>query len=275
MVESKLLIGVVCQQQGDEKYVNAFFLDALHQYGYPALWLIVFVAAAGAPISGNLLLFAAGAFAAFGDFNIVILFFVGVSAAVLGDNLGYTIGWRFGNPIFVWLERQKRFRFFSSQAFARGRTYFRRRAGWAVFVTRFLIVVLGGPINLLAGAERYAYARFLFWDISGQILGAVIPLGLGYIFAESWSEVESIFGAFSSLVLASLVTIVIVVTLIRRVRARKRSQEAEDIQEDEGTQDQEQEKIHETETVEIAEHEVLQQVLSSTEHNTGPLSVSD
>lgn len=241
--------------------MNAFFLDALHQYGYPALWLIVFVAAAGAPISGNLLLFAAGAFAAFGDFNIAILFFVGVSAAVLGDNLGYAIGWRFGNPIFVWLERQKRFRFFSTQAFVRGRAYFRRRAGWAIFVTRFLIVVLGGPINLLAGAERYAYARFLLWDISGQILGAVIPLGLGYIFAESWSEVEDIFGAFSSLVLASLVTIAIVVMLVRKARTGKLLHEDEETCEDEKahedeqetqeqeqeTQEQEQEQIPETE----------------------------
>lgn len=255
--------------------MNAFFLDALHQYGYPALWLIVFVAAAGAPISGNLLLFAAGAFAAFGDFNIVILFFVGVSAAVLGDNLGYAIGWRFGNPIFVWLERQKRLHFFSAKTFVRGRAYFRRRAGWAVFVTRFLIVVLGGPINLLAGAERYAYARFLFWDISGQILGAIIPLGLGYIFAESWSEVEGIFGAFSSLVLASLVTIAIAVMLIRKARAGKLLQDDEEAHEDEETPNQKQEQIHEPAPVEVIEHEVLQQLLSSAEHDTGPLHVSD
>lgn len=88
--------------------MNAFFISALQQYGYLALWLIVFVAAAGAPISGSLLLFAAGAFSAFGDLNIIILFPVALSAAVMGDNLTYFIGRRVGIPLLAWLERHRR-----------------------------------------------------------------------------------------------------------------------------------------------------------------------
>jgi len=203
--------------------LNAYLIDVLQQYGYPALWLIVFVAAAGAPISGNLLLFAAGAFAAFGDFKLIILFPVALNAAVMGDNLGYYIGRRVGTPLLTWLERQKRFRLFSPQSLAQSRVYFRRRAAWTIFITRFFIVVLGGPINFLAGVEQYPYHYFLFWDISGQILGAIIPLGLGYIFAESWEEVASIFGAFSGLVLAFLVASVLCILLLRRIRCRNRS----------------------------------------------------
>jgi UDP-N-acetylglucosamine:LPS N-acetylglucosamine transferase/membrane protein DedA with SNARE-associated domain len=201
--------------------LNAFFIEALHQYGYPALWLIVFVAAVGAPVSGNLLLYAAGAFAAFGDFNIIILFFVGLSSAVMGDGAAYLLGWKIGAPLINWLETQKRFRFISPRAIARGRNYFNRRAGWAIFLTRFLILVLGGPINWLAGAERYPYRRFLLWDVSGQILGAVIPLGVGYVFAASWGEAESIFGAFSGLALAFIAALIIVVLVFQKIRANK------------------------------------------------------
>ncbi len=53
---------------------SSFFIDTLQQYGYLALWLIVFVASAGAPVSGSLALFASGAFASLGDFNVFILF---------------------------------------------------------------------------------------------------------------------------------------------------------------------------------------------------------
>ena len=201
--------------------MNVFFLSALQHYGYPALWLIVFVAAAGAPISGSLLLFAAGAFAALGDLNIFILFPVALSAAVMGDNLGYFIGRGVGTALLSWLERQKRFRWITPENLARGRAYFKRRTGWAIFITRFLIVVLGGPINLLAGLEQYSYPNFLFWDVSGQILGAIIPLGLGYIFAESWEEAASLFGAFSSLFLVFLVAAVLFVVLVRKARQRK------------------------------------------------------
>ena len=110
---------------------------------------------------------------------------------------------------------------------ARGRAYFRRRTAWAIFITRFLIVVLGGPINILAGLERYPYRTFLFWDVLGQTLGAIIPLGLGYAFAESWEEVAGIFGAFASLALALLVAIILAVLLVRRIRRRRRASDVE------------------------------------------------
>ncbi|GAC1456309.1 MAG: hypothetical protein PVS3B3_09260 [Ktedonobacteraceae bacterium] len=205
--------------------MNAFFLDALQQYGYPVLWLIVFIAAAGIPISGSLLLFASGAFAALGEFNILILFPIALSAAVMGDNLCYLIGRRVGVSLLGWFERQKRFRFISPSTMEQGRVSFRRRAAWTIFTTRFLLVALGGPINLVAGLEQYPYPRFLLWDVSGQILGAIIPLGLGYIFAQSWEEVASIFGAVSSLLLALIVALFLGVLLVRNVRQRKRAKQ--------------------------------------------------
>ena len=201
--------------------MSAFFVDALQQYGYPVLWLVVFCAAAGAPISGSVLLFAAGAFAALDDFKIFILFPVALSAAVLGDNLGYFIGRRVGLALIGWLEKQKRFRFFTPQAMERGRAYFRRRAGWTIFITRFLVVVLGGPVNIVAGLELYPYPNFLFWDISGQILSVIISLGLGFAFARSWEEAAAVFGSISSLVLALLVALFLFTVLMRRIRQRR------------------------------------------------------
>ncbi len=232
--------------------MNAFFISALQQYGYPVLWLIVFVAAAGAPISGSLLLFAAGAFSAFGDLNIIILFPVAVSAAVMGDNLTYFIGRRVGTSLLAWLGRQKRFRWISPQALERGRVYFNRRAAWAIFITRFLIVVLGGAINLLAGLEQYPYRNFLFWDVSGQVLGAIIPLGLGYLFAESWEEVAGIFGAFSGLLLVCLVAIVLSVLFVRKIRQARRAS-----------------------AIKARTSETLQRLDSKAGQSTGPLPIPD
>jgi membrane-associated protein len=201
--------------------LNAFFLNALQQYGSPALWLIIFVAAAGAPIPVSPLLFAAGAFSALGDFNILILFPVVVSASVMGDNLGYLIGRRVGKVLVAWLERQTRFHWIMLPALAQSRAYFRRRGGWAIFMTRFLFSALGGSTNLLAGLEEYPYPNFLFWDVSGEILGALISLGLGYVFAETWEEVAGLFGAFSGLLLALLTAIVFSTLIMQKIRQRR------------------------------------------------------
>lgn len=201
--------------------MNTYFVDALQQYGYPVLWLIVFVAAAGIPISGSLLLFASGAFAALGDFNIILLFPVALSAAIMGDNFCYFIGRRVGISLVSWLERQKRFKFLTPQKLEKSRDYFRHRAAWTIFITRFLIVALGGPVNLVAGLEQYPYPRFLLWDVCGQILGVLIPLGLGYIFAQSWEEVAGIFGAVSGLLLALLIVVGIAIVLVGNLRQKK------------------------------------------------------
>ena len=123
---------------------------------------------------------------------------------------------------------------------------------WAIFITRFLVVALGGPINLLAGVEHYPYRNFLFWDVNGQILGAIIPLGLGYVFAASWEEVASIFGAFSGLLLAFLAAAVLSVLLVRRIRQRRRAS-----------------------AVEAEANVLLQPVKSQVGHDSGPLPIPD
>ncbi len=257
--------------------MNAFFIDALQHYGYPALWLVVFVAAAGAPISGSLLLFAAGAFAALGDLNIFILFPVALSAAVMGDNLTYFIGRRVGRPLLAWVERQKRFRWISPQALARGQIYFRRRGAWAIFITRFLIVVLGGPINLLAGLEKYPFRKFLLWDVCGQILSVIISLGLGYVFAASWEEVASLFGAFSSLLLIFLIAVVLAVVLVRKVRQRKDARTAQPETEEtllpEANPQLPLPSLNRT--VQLEAKETLPPIESKSKHTTNPLPMPD
>ena len=141
-----------------------------------ALWLTIFIAAAGAPIPASLVLFASAAFAALGDFNIFILFLVVWSAAVMGDNLGYLIGRRVGTILLAWLKRQKRFRWITLPALTQSQAYFRRRGGWAIFMRRFLFSALGGSINLLAGIEQYPYRSFLFWGCDwGSTRGNYLP----------------------------------------------------------------------------------------------------
>ncbi len=123
--------------------------------------------------------------------------------------------------------QKKRLRWLTPQSMERARTYFTRRAGWTVFITRFLIVALGGPINFLAGLEEYPYQRFLFWDVSGQILSVLISLGLGSLFAASWEEVAGLFGAFSSLVLAAGVAIALSLFLMRKIRQQSHASATE------------------------------------------------
>jgi membrane-associated protein len=194
----------------------SILLHGLHQYGYPILWLIIFMAAVGLPLPASLVLLAAGAFAAHGYFNIALLIGITITASSCGDNVGYFIGRRWGRKTLDWLGQPRRLQFISPRTITRSRHYFKCKGGWAIFFSRFLFSALGGVMNLLAGAECYPYRRFLLYDVTGETLGAVILLSLGYAFAaclKAGGNLLSIFSVFASLLfLATL--------LIRRIVRR-------------------------------------------------------
>jgi membrane-associated protein len=190
----------------------------MQQYGYPALWLSIFVAAVGIPLPISFVLLAAGAFAALGDFNIFLLGAIALTAAVCGDSTGYLIGYRVGSYALIWLEHTRRLRLISPQTVQKSRRYFNKRGGWAIFLSRFIVSALGGTINLLAGAEMYPYRRFLWLDISGEAIGVFIFLALGYTFGASWEAIGDVIGTTSLFLLAFLVTLYLAYVLIRMIR---------------------------------------------------------
>ena len=194
-------------------------LSVMQAYGYPALWVSIFIAAIGIPLPISLVLLAAGAFAALGDFNIVLLALISISASVAGDNVGYVVGRLWGSKVADWLEHSKvGRRFLKPDAVARSRLYFKKRGGWAVFFSRFLVAALGGIVNLLAGTELYPYPYFLLFDIAGETVGALIPLLLGFAFGASWDAIGDILGTSSLLLLGLLVVIYLFTLLLRYLR---------------------------------------------------------
>ncbi|GCE18253.1 DedA family protein [Dictyobacter kobayashii] len=203
----------------------------LQFYGYPVLWICVYVAAVGAPLPIGLLLLATGAFAALGDFNLYILFITSLSASVLGDSTGYFIGRKVGTRVIAWLARQKRFRFISPKVISRSQEYFQRRGGWAVFLSRCLVPALGGTINILAGAENYPYRKFLLADATGEAIGIIPPLILGFAFGASWEAVGDLLTTISTLTFILLIAIYLIVLLIRTLRRMKTGREQTDLEE--------------------------------------------
>lgn len=98
-------------------------------------------------------------------------------AAVLGDQLGYYIGYKAGPPIF----ERKSAGFFSKKSVARTEYFFARYGGWAVTIARFIGVVRTiAPVA--AGVGKMPYKKFLFFNILGAFLW-----GVGLTFIGWWA----------------------------------------------------------------------------------------
>ena len=180
-------------------------LGLVAQYGEPALFTIVAMAAVGLPLPVALLLLIAGSMVSQGVMNLWITIAAGAAGQILGDNAGYFIGRWGGVTAIDWLGRRAgkstRLHAISAKAQSWG------AAG--IFLTRWLLTPLGPWINLASGAARYSWPLFLIWDVIGELVCAALYVALGKLFNDRIVSVESIFSdaawALTALTIAAVI----------------------------------------------------------------------
>jgi hypothetical protein len=63
-----------------------------------------------------------------------------------------------------------------------------------IFLSRWLVTPLGPWLNLTSGIAGYSWPRFLFWDVTGEVLWVVIYVNLGKIFSDRVSALAELLG---------------------------------------------------------------------------------
>lgn len=152
---------------------------------------VVGVESLGVPLPGEIVLVSAALMSSQHDLpvNPIGVGAAAVIGAVVGDSIGYTIGRRFGLPLFDRLGR--RFpKHFGPGHVALAERLFDRWGARAVFFGRFiaLLRIFAGP---LAGALKMHYPRFLAANVSGAICWAGGTTAVVYyagMAAERWME---------------------------------------------------------------------------------------
>jgi len=180
-------------------------LAALSQYGSPALFAAVMVAAIGVPLPVTLLLVVTGSLISQGVMNLWWSIGVASAGSIVGDQIGYAIGrWggtRLVSKCIALLGGRERL----AQAEAKAR----RWGGWGVFFSRWLVSPLGPWINFASGIAEYSWVRFVVWDVLGEVLGVVIFIMLGRIFSDRILALDAVLGDFTWAFVALLVAMVL------------------------------------------------------------------
>ena len=167
-----------------DKYLEQF-VQAYGVWVYAALFLIIF-AETGLVVTpflpGDSLLFAAGALAATGAFNIWILIPLLIVAAILGDAVNYAVGDAVGPRIFTSIDRTSWWqRLLNRDHLNKAHTFFEKYGGKAIILGRFVPIVRTF-VPFVAGAGTMTYSTFAFYNITGGIIWVgVCALG-GYAF---------------------------------------------------------------------------------------------
>jgi membrane protein DedA with SNARE-associated domain len=130
----------------------------------------------GLPIPEETVLALGGFLAQRGELYLPTVIAVGVLAAMVGDNIGYWLGRRYGREA---LERYGRYIWVSPSRLERVSAFMARYGGFAVFAARFVAGArfLAGPV---AGAMGMPPRTFVVANTLGALVYVPYAVGLGY-----------------------------------------------------------------------------------------------
>jgi membrane-associated protein len=156
--------------------------------GYVGLTIIVFCETGllvGFFLPGDSLLVTAGLVASQGKLDIGILTALLMAAAIIGDSVGYAIGYFAGPKLF---KKEDSF-FFRKDHIKKTHEFFEKYGGKTIILARFVPIVRTFAPTV-AGVGRMNYRKFISFNIIGGILWVGSMLFMGYFLGRTIPNID-------------------------------------------------------------------------------------
>lgn len=159
------------------EFASQDLVELLGRWGYGVIFAGMLLENAGLPLPGETLTLLGGYAAGSGQMALFGVIAAAATGAILGDNIGYWVGRRFGWDrllrLGLWLRQ-------SPEQMELLRQRFLRHASASVFLGRFVAVlrILAGP---MAGAVGMPYGRFLVCNVCGALLWSTSMVSLAWL----------------------------------------------------------------------------------------------
>jgi membrane protein DedA with SNARE-associated domain len=190
----------------------------LEHWGYVGIVLAVLLGNIGLPLPEETTLAVAGYAAARGTLHLPTVLGVSVISAVVGDNIGYWVGRRYGREA---IERYGRRAFITPERLRKISRLIARYGAFAVFLARFVAGArfLAGP---LAGAGGLPPLPFAIANVLGALLYVPYAVGIGYGIGYGFGDaIHGSVGPVGHVALAGVFVLTLVIAAGRILRARR------------------------------------------------------
>jgi membrane-associated protein len=191
--------------------------DLIRWGGYLVLVAIVFCETGllvGFFLPGDSLLITAGLVAAAGSLDIWLLNLLLIPAAIIGDSVGYAIGYRAGPRLFT----KEQSLLFSRKHLLRTREFYEKYGGKTIVLARF-IPLLRTFAPVVAGIGQMRYRRFLFYNVFGGFLWVASLTWAGYLLGTLIPDISR----YIHIVVLVVILLSMVPVVVELWKARRRA----------------------------------------------------
>lgn len=191
------------------------------QYGmltYGILFIVIFMETGFVVtpfLPGDSLLFAAGALAAMGSFEILILYGLMLLAAVAGDTANYWMGSLLGREVF-----DGRSKLFKKAHLDQAEKFYEKHGGKAIVLARFVpIVRTFAPF--VAGVSKMHYGKFISYNVIGGFAWVSLFIFSGFWFGNIPFVKDNFHYVVLVIILISVVPIILEVMKAGREKRKR------------------------------------------------------
>lgn len=188
--------------------LSSYLTGFVSHYGAAALFVTVALETLGAPLPGESAILISSGLAARGElspYGVAIAAFLG---AILGDNIAYVVGRKFGRPVIIRYGTRVGI---TDKAFNRAEGMMQRHGPLIVIGARF-VVLLRQMNGLVAGTTGMRWQVFVPANIVGAALWTGTYTLIGYGLGKSPAIVPSILHHLS--LVATVVTPLLIIAVI-------------------------------------------------------------
>jgi len=159
-------------------------------------------------LPGDSLLFAAGTVAAMPNqpLNIIVIIFLLICAAFIGDNTNYFIGRYLGLKVY-----EKDYRLIKKKYLIKTHNFYEKHGGKTLIIARFM-PILRTFAPFVAGVGTMKYLRFFSFSILGNILWVTLFSLAGYFFGNIPLVRKNFTLAIFAIIFVSLLPMIIAIS---------------------------------------------------------------
>ncbi len=158
------------------------FVQAYGPWVYALLFLIIFTETGVVVmpfLPGDSLLFVVGTLCGAGLMSLPLAMVLLTIAAILGDQVNYSVGRYFGPKVFQW----ENSRLFNKNAFNQAHAFYERYGGITIILARFMpFIRTFAPF--VAGVAEMTRSKFTAYNVIGALIWVVGLVGAGYLFGN-------------------------------------------------------------------------------------------